>query len=723
MKRTSIATALGALFATMPVSADTVYTFDEVVVSATRTEQETADISSSVGVVDRQQLNSNLAQDLRQAVKKEPGVVIEGQGRFGLSGFNIRGREDNYVKVLVDGVEQPSNYNPGADVMRKNNSGTIEIDTLKRVEINKGPVSSLYGSDAVAGAVVMTTLDPLDVIEEGDSTHASIKAGYASADDSFKSTVTLAGKGEKAEALLMYTYRDGHEMKTHGSGSDIEGRDRGQADPFDVRSDNVLAKFYYQANDNHRFGLTGEIYQANSDGDILSNNGHEIPMGPGMSFIYDDNFAKDEDHRERISLSHEWQADLALFDDVMWQLDWQRSHAYHDTFDTTNMYGPRQRSRQGKDESYQGGIQFNKLFSLTNSDHQVTYGVAAVKNRFNLSYFDTKFTKNQVQEKPSEVPDADSLKWGVYVQDQAYFFEDSLVLTGGLRFDQFATEPLGDTQFADTNESAWTGKLGAVYHWNDTVSSFAQFSQGFKAPSLFDMYYEYDGHTYTMLSNPNLKPERSDALEAGLRLSSQYGRAEVTAFYNDYSNFIEQVIIGQSSGGKDLYQKENVAKAKIYGAEFNGDLALSEFSPLPEGSYLNVAVAYAKGENRDTGKALDSVAPLSATLALGYHAPSETFGGEVALYAVAGKKGTDWSLSENSNPEKNNVDAPGYGLVDVTGYYRPNQDITLRAGLFNAFDKKYWSYSDLEGITSNEKGIDRRTQPGRNWGVEVEYVF
>ena len=72
-----------------------------------------------------------------------------------------------------------------------------------------------------------------------------------------------------------------------------------------------------------------------------------------------------------------------------------------------------------------------------------------------------------------------------------------------------------------------------------------------------------------------------------------------------------------------------------------------------------------------------------------------------------------------------NADAPGYALVDLTAFYRPMNDLTLRAGLFNILDKKYWLYEDLSGYdaTGETFSIDSKSQPGRNWGVSVDYQF
>ncbi|SKA60079.1 TonB-dependent hemoglobin/transferrin/lactoferrin family receptor [Enterovibrio nigricans] len=721
IKKNKLALLVGLLCAGS-ANAQEVYTFDEVVVSATRTEQNINDVAVSVDVVDGKAMEENLAQDLSQAVAYEPGVSMPGTGRFGNSGFNIRGLSENYVKTVVDGVEQPSSYDPGADVMRKYNN-TVETDTLHRVEINKGPSSSLYGSDALAGAVIIRTKNPEDLLEaEGDDTYAAVKTGYYSADESYKATATLANRTGDLETLLIFTHRDGHETATHGSGADIEGRDRGQADPFDINSDNLLAKAFYQINENHRIGVTGEIFNREADGQILSNEGYE--MMPG--FTYTRNSAQDEDSRKRISFEHSWQANNIAFDHLKWQLTALESDTNHSTFDETPSNGYRNRMRNGVDRSNQFDAQFDKAFELDSSYHEISYGVNYITNEFELDYRDFYLEGKKAGtsvDKTGEVPNAESVKWGVYIQDQAFFMDEQLVVNAGLRYDNFEAKPKNSTEHKNSKSDAVTAKLGAVYHWTDSVSSYANVSQGFKSPTLQDLYYFYETDAAmgaVFEANPNLKPEESMGYETGMRFNYEFGRIDVSVFYNDYTNFIESRKTAEDNGeGKEVWTKENISDAEIYGAELKTQFALDVLVGAPKGMYTDMSLAYAKGEDKQNGEAIDSVAPLTAQFALGYAEPQGTYGGKVVVKAVAGKSDSDWSNANGVD----NVKASGYAVTDVTAYYRPMNDFTVRAGLFNAFDKKYWEYSDLSGKEADDQGLDRRTQPGRNWGIEAEYVF
>ncbi|WP_154124807.1 TonB-dependent hemoglobin/transferrin/lactoferrin family receptor [Grimontia hollisae] len=722
IRKNKLALLVGLLCAGSAAAQD-VYTFDEVVVSATRSEQNISDVAASVDVVSSEKLEKDLSQNMKSAVESEPGVSMAGNGRFGLTGFNIRGRDENYVKTIIDGVELPGTYNPGADVMRKYNN-TLETDTLQRIEINKGPISSLYGSDALAGAVILRTKNPDDLLDEGNDTYASVKGGYYSADESYKATATLANRTGDLETLLIFTHRDGHETQTYG-GSGIAGPDRGEADPVDFQSDNILAKAFYQLNDAHRVGVSVESYHRDQDVIRLSDEGDVIAFGP-YRYVYSNTRGYDDDSRQRYSIEHQWQANNPAFDLLEWRVAYLKSESKHDNTDTltkTTSTGTsvenRNRQRIGEDESWQADVQFNKVVALDSTYHDVVYGASYVSNEFNLDYNNINRDTGMVTDATPEVPNAESRKWGVFIQDQMFLMNETLVLNAGLRYDNFSAAPKGNSAYADGKNDALTGRLGAVYHWNDTFSTFAQVSQGFKAPTLQDLYYFYDTGA-TFIPNPNLKAEESISYETGMRFRQEFGRIDIAVFYNDYKNFIESRLVDANGpDGKEVWTTDNIGRAEIYGAELKAHLALDRMQGAPTGIYSDLSLAYAKGENKTNGEAIDTVAPLTATLALGYVDSEDTYGGKVSMRAVAGKSGDDWSNANNVN----NVSAPGYTVTDLTAYYRPMKDLTLRAGLFNVFDKKYWDYADLAGVDKDESGLDRRTQPGRNWGIEAEYVF
>ncbi|MBA5682229.1 TonB-dependent hemoglobin/transferrin/lactoferrin family receptor [Photobacterium damselae subsp. damselae] len=688
--------------------------FDEVVVSGTRSEQSVKNIPSTVSKVTAEQMEKNLATDVKQALKYEPGVTVNGRGRFGMQDFTIRGMSGNRVKMLIDGVEQPISYNPGADVMRKN-SNTIEVDTLTAIEINKGPSSSLYGSDALGGSVFLRTKNPEDMLDAGDDSHVGVTSGYSSADEQYKLGFEVANRSGDLESMLIYTYRNGHETDTYYKDSNEIGNARKAANPFDIASHNVLAKIFYQINGANRVGFTAEYYTRSADGRILSSDGKTVPMRPPMPpIMYSNNRADDHDHRLRLGLEHEWLAEIAAFDSLEWKLNWTESESKHNSYDKTNYYGNRNRYRDGTDDTIQLDIQMKKELELTNNRHEITYGVSGTNNTFDITYTDYNLDKGTSKPGPEEVPKSKSEKRAVFVQDQMFMLDEKLVVTAGLRYDDYQAKPDSDT-LKDHKSDAFTGRLGAVYHFTDNFSTYGQFTQGFRAPTIHELYYDKENlaHGYKVISNPNLKPEESDAVELGLRLNGHLGSVATSVFYNNYKNFIKEVTT-YDSNDIQITTNENVDKAKIYGAELKTSIWLDEALNAPMGTYANFSVAYTRGEDKKTGRELDTVAPLTAVLGLGYDSPDEMWGGVVDVTMVATKD--KWQ-------EEDHFNTPGYTVVDMTTYYRPSKDLTVRAGLFNAFDKKYWQYQNIDGITVGKENINRKTEPGRNWGVNVKYDF
>ena len=174
MFRLSLLSASVVMALSPAAMAQQISALDDYVVSATRTDQSVKEVSSSVVSVQREALDRELANDLQQALKYSPGVEVQRDGRFGLSQFNIRWVEGSRVKVMIDGMQQPVPYNPGASEQRSY-PNAVEIDTLKAIEVNKGPASTLYGSDAIGGSVMLRTSDPDDLlISEGDEQHFGV---------------------------------------------------------------------------------------------------------------------------------------------------------------------------------------------------------------------------------------------------------------------------------------------------------------------------------------------------------------------------------------------------------------------------------------------------------------------------------------------------------------------------------------------------------------------
>ena len=135
-----------------------------------------------------------------------------------------------------------------------------------------------------------------------------------------------------------------------------------------------------------------------------------------------------------------------------------------------------------------------------------------------------------------------------------------------------------------------------------------------------------------------------------------------------------------------------------------------------QGVSTRVAATYTEGEDGE-GNPLNSVNPWNAVVGFNYDAPSALWGTSLNISYTAGKKSSDINsvgLSDEILPTDSAT------VVDLTAYYLPIKDLTLRAGLFNVTDEEYYSWNDVRGFSQEDKDY---TQAGRNWSITAKYEF
>lgn len=708
------------------------FTLDKVTVAATLTEQKIVDVASSVSVISTEDMEAHGATNIRDIVRYEPGVAVGTQAgdgaRFGFKGFNIRGLDENRVKIMVDGVDQADSFVPAGSPYQRAGRNYIDIDSMKQVEILKGPASTLYGSDALGGAVAFTTKDPSDYLnEKGDDTSASIKLQHNSVDSSFAQTLTLANRTGNLDSLLVYTRRNADEVEKHSDANkDIPGSDRTEADPVNYESDNYLAKLQYQLNDKHRIGLTIEDFKSYTETDVQSK------LEGSYSDYYD---GEDTVTRKRYGIFHSWEADTALFDKVHWTIDKQYSESDQDTH---HVYrgDHRLKAYRQEEENLKVNIQFDKNIGV----HQLTYGA---------SYEDTDLTNVTDTfnfDDPSSntfdryVPLVEGKNYGAFFQDQITLLDGKLILTPGVRYDKFEAKPQTDDKFTpasaieeeltDHKSDKVTVRLGSVYKFDDTYSVFAQYSQGFKSPDLIDMYYgshrNYGpGFNYLTLPNPELDPEESDSYEIGFRANGNLGNFEITAFYNDYKNFIEEDTLGDSYNGSSydsVSQQVNLEDVTIKGLELRAAIWLDTAINAPAGTSLQLSMAYAKGTNETNNEPIASVTPLNAVIGLSYDSPTNIWGSTLNWTLVEEKNENDIpTLTERGSPVQA-ASTHGYGTLDLTAYYNVTENFAVKGGFYNLGDKKYSEWENVRGLKATTN-LDSKSEPGRNFNISATYTF
>ncbi|MFF7705994.1 TonB-dependent hemoglobin/transferrin/lactoferrin family receptor [Pseudomonas sp. NPDC007930] len=723
----------------------------QTTISATRTAQAVDAVPSTVSVLGRQALDRGNSSTIKELVRYEPGVSVGGTGtRAGLSGYNIRGIDGDRVLTQVDGVSIPASYFNGP--YAQTNRNYVDPEIVKRVEILRGPASALYGSDAIGGAVSYYTLDADDIIKPGKDVGARLKAGYSSADDSWLKSGTVAGRAGAFDGLLHLSQRSGHETESYGENNGT-GLARTAANPEDVDVTSLLAKAGWNYSDDGRLALTYEKYKSDIDTDQKSAAGGPFIPGFGGMGFYKWRTGNDTITRERFGIAQDFGLDSALADHAKWSLNYQIAKTDQTT---EELYAPsrqvlRNRETTYKDRSWVFDGQLEKAFSLGETDHLLTYGTtlkqqkvtglrtggatcAAVGGGCTVVGAASPVASDTVTP-TSDFPDPTVSTYSLFAQDQIQWHAWSFLPS--LRYDYTRMAPhltdaflasissSDNTEYSDETKT-WhrlTPKLGVTYAFDDHYTWYGQYAEGFRTPTAKALYGRFENTSvgYRVEPNPGLKPERSRSYETGLRGKFDAGTFALAVFYNKYRDFIDEnsVTPGYS---ETTFQSVNIKHATIQGAELSGRLNLDQLG-APHGWYSQASLAYARGRNDDSGAPLNSVNPLTAVFGLGYEQAS--FGGLLNWTVVRRKDRIDSSTYHA--PDGGSVFAtPGYGVLDLAGFYKITPDLTLNAGLYNLTDKKYWQWDSVRGYdgvgeasVTAPANLDRLTEPGRNFAVNL----
>ncbi len=694
-----------------------------VTVVGTRTERRVDEVPASVSVITAEDIETNLVTDIKDLIRFEPGVsvptsparfsaALSGAGRDGNSGFTIRGMGGNRVLIVQDGVRVPDGFAFGAQSVGR--GGYNDLDLVKSVEILRGPASALYGSDGIAGAVSFTSKDPADFIDAGRNFGARARVGYNSADEGWTEGLALAGRSGAFSGLLAYTRRDAQETENMAETGGV-GAARTQPNPQDFASNAVLAKLVWDVNDHHTLRLTYDHFDQEMDGEALSSYSATVV---GLT-------AHDETQRDRVSL--DWRFDDVLGLDsgsvaAFWQDSTTRQFTYEDRTPAVD------RTRDVTFDNAVWGLAAQGSKSL---------GGEAVRHRITVGADWSRTTQEGVRDgtvppmgepfPARPFPKTEFDLAGLFIQDEIDLLGGRLSIIPALRYDWYELTPKKDALFPAAAEkqsdSRLSPKIGAIYWADDHFGVFANYAQGFKAPSPMQVnnFFANPVFGYESIPNPDLKPETSESIEGGFRfrnLDLFGGRLslQTTAFRTEYDDFINQVVVrGTGRPGVDplIYQYVNLTTVKIWGLEARGDIHWDNgFSTI-------VAASFADGEQETEGErgALTSVDPIKLVGGLNYAAPSGVWGGSATV---------TWSDKKSNHECGGGLCWPGerFTLLDVTAYWNVAERATLRAGVFNVFDEKYAWWSDVRGLNRPAVGaspgtLDAFTQPGRNVGVSL----
>ena len=501
-----------ALAICVPVAAEEPLPSDhveKVVVTAHREEVQEEQVGSSVTVITSEELERSGKIMVLDALRSVPSLeVARNGGAGGTTSVFLRGANSEHTLVLIDGVEVNDPISPA----RGFDFGNLAVNNIDRIEILRGPQSTLYGSDALGGVIHIITKRG-----GGETT------GYLSAEggsfSTMRETAGVQGGGDRAWYSVAIAYLD-----TDGISAADESDGNGEKDGATNRS--LSARFGYQAAEN--FDLDLILTGVNTD-TALDNFG-------GASGDDPNSIGETQQFTVRA------QGDLSLMEG-----DWRQTFGvsltdYERTFDNPadpdhpiDLSNSRFESRLLKLE-WQNRLRLNK-------NHNLVFGLESEEEEGESAFFSDglfgPFTDIFSRQTARTT--------GLFVQDRMNVGE-TVFATIGFRVDdhdRFGSEA--------TFRAAFSIKPG------DSGTRFkGSYGTGFKAPSLFQLYSSY--------GSENLAPEESNGWDAGIeqRLADGEVTLGATWFQNDFHNLI------QFDSGSFTYG--NIARAETRGVEFTVSL-------------------------------------------------------------------------------------------------------------------------------------------------------
>lgn len=685
-------------------------------------------VAASVTVIDQPQIERTLSTDVKQLVRYEPGLSVRNDPfRFGLDTFSIRGLGGNRVAVEVDGIPAASGFAVGS--YSDTGRSFVDLAFVDRIEFLRGPASSLYGSDAIGGIVSMTTLTPSRVLAGSADPYAvRLETGYANVDDGWRVGAIGAAKAGPGDMLLGYVRREGHEPET---AADV------QPDPRDYAADSLMAKYVLD-------DLAGGPLTFSAEGGrVREDTAVNAFLGVGRFAATTRLVGDDEMRRFRLSVDQSMPAS-GWHDGLDWRVYWQGVETQQDTFETRKAVPPRtpplQIDRQFRYDEQTYGAEATVVDDRRAGRyaHGLVYGLEASRTRIdeerdglqtNLS---TGSVTNVILGETlpvRDLPVSDVTEIGAFAQDEITADGARWTLSPALRLDYYDLSPRTDSIYAADNPSSTAvglhevsiaPKLGVTWRFTDALGGFFQYAHGFRSPPPEEVNIGLEVPLFNIraIPNPDLKPEKSDGFEVGLRWRAQTVDLTASVYDNEYRDFIEsKVNLGPDPAtGVTLFQSQNVARARIYGAELSLTLRGDALADGLAGWSARLAAAWSRGTDLEQDEPLNSVDPPSAVLGLRYDAQSGRWNSELTLTAVEAKTRVDDTPVDLYQTD-------GYATLDWIAGVDLGHGLSLNAGVFNLTDTDYIEWTDVRGRAASDPLVPYYTRPGRNASIALHWAF
>ena len=653
-----------------------VYSFDEVVVTATRTENDVKKVPASTQVITQEDIKRGGATSVRNALSMYANIFQKSKVRGGGHDIIIRGMETKHSLVMVNG-RRISNEADASGLGNAMSLDRININDVEKIEIVRGPSSALYGSEAMGGVLNIITKPSKEQTLLTGLEHTSEDTSHWWHADTGRIgnfSMTLDARFNKINRSMLDTATE--------------------SDPYGT-AQTYNASLNYYVNDHSYVNAYMDYYSQHLKTDTgtpvmkpitlttssgkMSLSGQAMLEGTGSKAYKQKNYGISWNGKTD---KNDWQiqAYMSKFNwsttsntkvlgsippagmDGMFNYLLQKKNTYDFNHDEHNMW-----AIEGRDSL------------RVNDHHRVTFGAEYVKEKVAGTGLGANgdsvysITENGKTKSSSEKTLS---SYAAYLQDEIEYGKWFIV--PAIRYDHHSAYG-----------SHTSPKIGVTYNATDHFRIKANYGDGFKAPSVSQLYYDLDmemgrGNWVHLTGNPNLKPEKSKSWDLGVEAEFGKGYGSLTYFDNDVDNLIASIPKGKDSNGHNLHRYENVNKARIKGLEntlgyrFNDTLEFKVTSTLLD------------AKDTSAGKDLTQRARLSQIYQLIYDDHKDT-GWSAVLWNQLDYKfvtGKAWESGESVKKS--------YSLTNFSLTRKVNKDTRVYGSVQNIFDKKD-ADCDLDG--------------------------
>ncbi len=549
------ALALGAPL--LAAAADAPAQLETLQVTASRGDADAAAAPQAMTLLTRAQIERESPQTWTELLRGQAGAFTQASGP-GQGIIIVRGLKGSEVLHLVDGMRlnhaffrnSPSQY-----------IALVDPYNIERVELQRGPGATLYGSDAMGGVVQLLTPE-YRFAGDGVQTAGKLRLQYGSAD------LSRIARAEAAVGSRALSFSSGVTVMDYGE-RDLGGGGREPLTDYLARG--YDAKLLWTPDSPHELMLSAQYFEFPRLARYF-----DVAGGPGGAGGDLQSYFKPND-RQFLHARYRYLGALGVLRGL-------ELHAAQQIVNDDRLRQPNSRRIDTEqNRSTLSGITLQAWTPLGET-LRLRYGVDLYRDRIDSAKQRTALSSGTTTDTISTFPDgARQDSQGVYLLGQWQALP-RWRLDAGLRYSRVATDLTATAVSAASafTDDDLTWQLGSLVELTPALAWSATAARGFRAPNLFDLGTlgprASGGVEQVNVPNPALQPETVRALDTGLRWRHAGWRAEATAFYADYDDRIEareptgntvaQGDLGCSaSAGCVEVQSRNIAQARYWGVE------------------------------------------------------------------------------------------------------------------------------------------------------------